>query len=174
MTCRARFVVLVGLLLTLVGGLGLLSSRWLVYLGLDLPELLWMEPNRLNREEEREADLSEVKCQIAIKHRITREVIEGRTTLPYAAALFRYLNEHGRRPYRASPWVTCDTPEERACQEVILWVHGGPLRLRAGDGSWAVRLEEELEQFLDTSGRLRLPTVTAEDIPELNSRKRSQ
>jgi hypothetical protein len=91
------------------------------------------------------------------KEKISKDVIDGQTTLFEAAIEFRRLNNE----YPALPddpqWLG-DSEEERLCRQVIMWV-GLALKMHPGAGSEDIvdRLEQELRCNKEWYGSVRLP-----------------
>jgi hypothetical protein len=101
-----------------------------------------------------------IRRRIETKHRLAREVIDGRLTLLEAAARFRDLDLEP--PPFAQNGLRCRYPgvsdDELHCREVIFFVHA-ELRDRPGtDAHIMARLEAELKERLGR-GDLHLPAT---------------
>lgn len=100
------------------------------------------------------AESAAILRHLAVKDRVTADVIAGRETLLGAAARFRAAVQDwpGYRPF---PDGNAEglSPDEAYCRQVICYVRN--LRTAAADGM-AGRLEEELDRRRER-GALRLP-----------------
>jgi hypothetical protein len=112
--------------------------------------------NCLQARKDHERDQA-ISRRFRAKEKISKEVIDGQTTLFEAAVEFRrWNNDYPVLP--DDPLWLGDSEEERLCRQVILWVGLG-LRVHPGAGSEDIvdRLEQELRCNKECYGSVRLP-----------------
>jgi hypothetical protein len=109
--------------------------------------------------EERRAQLFQ---RLQTRRRVVAALIDGRLTLPEAAAWFLRLESSGLSPAaydeRASYYFAGKTREERLCRKVIEEIRATLEEDRHEPAGDVVRrLEAELQELLQGSGVIRLP-----------------
>lgn len=96
--------------------------------------------------------------RLLAKNQVMEEVLQGRLTLLEAAAWFQWLNSQPPQlPFEEKRRFQ-GTVEERCCRDVILFAHVEELRsIDSRHARLVDRLEEELQESLESPGGLVLP-----------------
>jgi hypothetical protein len=102
----------------------------------------------------------EAEARGRTKDEVIRRLLDGRLTLPEAAAWFRSVNRPSRTGVDLLARYPGASEEERLCRQVIAWA-----KARAESQSFSQaevvgqRLEAELRACLEREGKVRLPEV---------------
>ncbi len=161
-----RLVVVV--LIVLVGLGCLLAMGWLYRLGGELAELPHQShllQEAASRRTEIDRSIEKANRRIIIKCRVIQDLLEGRTTLVRAAAVFRHVDESYNYPRPQVETLPGATLDENACHEVIRWVRTSQVGNSKGEKPDLIRrLETELASLLSSPGGLKLPEVVGGDF----------
>ena len=155
-----RLVFMIGMLIAVALASALQQPEWAHDLGLES----WIEaalPDELRSDPEQEREFERcdrvLKMRLAVKEACIQELIAGRITLFEAAARFRRVNEEYPVASDAQEFVS-ESPEERLCQQVILWTR---VTLRScpsmASDDFVEQLEQELRRHKEPNGAIRLP-----------------
>jgi hypothetical protein len=165
------------LVLTVIVGLSvsLLVLQWGRLASLDLglvglPEWYRQYLEEINKEAEIKRKGGLQLLVFPIKNRVTRELLQGQTSLRQAVGIFRYLHE--TPPFDPTIALPGATPAEKYGRNVLMWARVEQRYFPTRFSFWVVeRLEAELQQLL-AGPRSWIPEVKGEEIPELRSLSR--